>query len=63
MAILMVVVMVAVLSVARTVGLRAEDLLIEAYGVSVQTDVVYGQGLVGASAIGYAAGPFRDRPE
>jgi dienelactone hydrolase len=52
MTILKVVAMVAVFSVAWTVGLRAEDLLIESYAVSVQTDVVYGQGLVGASAPG-----------
>lgn len=52
MAILKVVAMVAVFSAAWTVGLRAEDLLIESYAVSVQTDVVYGQGLVGASAPG-----------
>lgn len=44
-----VVVLVALFSVALAGGLRAEDLLSDAYGVSVQTDVVYGQGRVGAS--------------
>lgn len=31
-------------------NLRAEDLVTEAYAVSVQSDVVYGQGLVGATS-------------
>ncbi len=49
MGIFKVVALVALFSVALAGGLRAEDLLSEAYGVSVQTDVVYGQGRVGAS--------------
>lgn len=47
-----VVGLAAVLFVATAGGLRAEDLLGDAYAVSVQTDVVYGQGRVGASTPG-----------
>ncbi len=46
------VAMVALLSVPAAGSVHAEDLLSEAYAVSVQTGVVYGQGLIGASTSG-----------
>lgn len=49
MGIFRVAALVVLFSLASVGGLRAEDLLSEAYAVSVQTDVVYGRGRVGAS--------------
>lgn len=40
----------AAITVAASSAVRAEDLVHDAYGVTVQTDVVYGKGMVGAGS-------------
>jgi predicted esterase len=40
----------SLVALGQTASLRAEDLVTDAHAVSVQSDVVYGQGLVGATS-------------